>query len=59
MKPHRARKKDRVPELRKLDALFWRGKPNIPVKEPQRVAGYEPEEIDRRINEAIAKGIKI
>lgn len=57
-KPWRVRRARRL-ELRKSDALQWRGKPNVPVKEPVHIDGYDPESIDRRVNEAIAKGLKV
>lgn len=51
-KPWRVRRARRL-ELRKSDALEWKGKPNVPVKEPQHVAGYDPDDIEKRIVQMI------
>lgn len=59
MSRHHRVKRERTYELKKRDALYWKGKPNVPVKEPTHINGYDPESIDKRVTEAIAKGLKV
>lgn len=54
--PWRVRRK-KVPRLSKRDATPWGGKQSITERQPTRISGFTPEEIDRRINAAIAKGM--
>lgn len=53
-KPWRVRRK-KVPPLRKHDSIGWAGK----LSEPAHLEGYDPESIDKRVTEAIAKGLKV
>lgn len=55
MKQTNRTRRERVPELRKQDALFWAGKPNSTVPEPVHVAGYSKDEIENRVIDAMSK----